>query len=96
MSEVVHSDPTPGHPEWSESCAQRALRGAGGSPPTVRALWVQANRVCHLIFAFLREVFDESAYTRFLDRHKLEPSRSTYAAFRREHEHSNACRVRCC
>ena len=44
----------------------------------------------------LREIFDESAYARFLARHQLPRSRESYAAFRREHESAKAVRPRCC
>ncbi len=48
-----------------------------------------------LFCAALREIFDESAYRRFLQRHQVQPSRSSYAAFLREHDH-NIRRPRCC
>jgi len=96
MNELVHSDLTLCHSGRSESSAQRAIRGAEESQSPVRALWARAKRGRNLAFRVLREIFDESAYIRFLDRHKLEPSRGSYAAFRREHEHSKACRMRCC
>jgi hypothetical protein len=44
----------------------------------------------------LREIFDESAYARFLDRTKLASSREAYAAFCRECEMAKARRPRCC
>ena len=34
----------------------------------------------------MREIFDESAYARFLNQRHLESSRAAYAAFRQEHE----------
>ncbi|HUM05629.1 MAG TPA: hypothetical protein VLT90_09215 [Terriglobales bacterium] len=46
--------------------------------------------------AVLREIFDESAYERFLARNGMERSRRNYAAFCREHHHSKAYRPRCC
>ncbi|MCU1296652.1 MAG: hypothetical protein JWO91_930 [Acidobacteriaceae bacterium] len=49
-----------------------------------------------LCWAALREIFDESAYTRFLDRQKVSSSRETYAAFLRENELAKARRPRCC
>jgi hypothetical protein len=84
------------HPERSASSAQQAVRAAEGSLPSLRALWAKASRVRRLTFAVLREIFDESAYTRFLDRHHLTPSRGSYAAFRREHEPAKTYRPRCC
>lgn len=44
----------------------------------------------------LREIFDESAYRRFLERRQLKPSQASYAAFRHEHEHDKALQARCC
>ena len=44
----------------------------------------------------LREIFDEAAYARFLQRTQLPPSRETYAAFCRERESGVAQRPRCC
>ena len=97
MSESVHSIcPMRSHPERSESSAQPAIRGADGSLLFVRALLAEVKRAREMGLAVLREIFDESAYTRFLDRNQLEHSRSNYAAFRCEHEDSKAHRPRCC
>ncbi len=54
--------------------------------------------IAAVLMAILREIFDEAAYQRFLDRRKLARSRSreTYAAFRREYEILTAPRPRCC
>jgi hypothetical protein len=49
-----------------------------------------------LIVAILREIFDESAYQRFLDRGQLQSSASAYAVFLRENELTQARRPRCC
>ncbi len=49
-----------------------------------------------IVVATLREIFDESAYARFLDQRHLVPSRAAYAAFRREHEVAKARRPKCC
>ena len=49
-----------------------------------------------LLISALREIFDESAYERFLLRHKLPRSRATYAQFLREQELTKARRPRCC
>lgn len=49
-----------------------------------------------LLISTLREIFDESAYERFLLRHKLTPCRATYAQFLREQELTKARRPRCC
>ena len=49
-----------------------------------------------LIVAVLREIFDEAAYERFLDRSRLESSPNAYAIFRRENEQAKSRRPRCC
>jgi len=49
-----------------------------------------------LIVAVLREIFDESAYERFLDRSRLESSPNAYAIFRKENEQAKSRRPRCC
>ncbi len=60
------------------------------------ALWDEVTRARKLAVAVLDEIFDESAYGRFLARNQLTPSRENYAAFRTEHEHSKMRRPRCC
>jgi hypothetical protein len=49
-----------------------------------------------LLVAAIREIFDESAYTRFLARNRTVSSPLAYAAFRRENELAKARRPRCC
>jgi len=49
-----------------------------------------------LLLAALREIFDESAYTRFLSRTQTVASREAYAAFCREYDAAKARRPRCC
>jgi hypothetical protein len=49
-----------------------------------------------ILLAALREIFDEAPYARFLQRTHSASSPRAYAAFRREHEHRNARRPRCC
>ena len=52
---------------------------------------------CLLLFtAALLEIFDESAYARFLARNRLSTSRGAYAEFLREHEIAKVRRPRCC
>ncbi len=58
---------------------------------------MKALRNAFRIFvAVLREVFDESAYTRFLRRRQIDSSASAYAAFCREREAVVSRRTRCC
>ena len=49
-----------------------------------------------IVMDVLREIFDESAYTRFLTHHQLSSNRSAYAAFLHEQENVKARRPRCC
>jgi hypothetical protein len=49
-----------------------------------------------IFFAALHEIFDESAYARFLEQKQLVSSRTAYAAFRRENEAAKARRPKCC
>lgn len=49
-----------------------------------------------ILLAVLREIFDESAYARFLSRTQMASSPEAYAAFWRERESSHKPRPRCC
>jgi hypothetical protein len=46
--------------------------------------------------AILREIFDESAYERFLSRKQIASSPGAYAAFRQEFEDAKTRRPKCC
>ncbi len=48
------------------------------------------------VLAMLREIFDESAYARFLARRGVTSSSTAYAEFLHETEHVRARRPRCC
>jgi hypothetical protein len=54
------------------------------------------RKAINVVLAALREIFDESAYRRFLERKRMESSREAYAEFIREHELLRARRPRCC
>ena len=49
-----------------------------------------------ILIAALREIFDEAAYARFLDRAGVASSSEAYAAFRREFEEAKVRRPKCC
>jgi hypothetical protein len=49
-----------------------------------------------LLLSTLREIFDESAYTRFLARRSISSCPNAYAAFLREHGAAKARRPKCC
>jgi hypothetical protein len=53
-------------------------------------------RVIRILLATLREIFDESAYERFLCRKQIASSPGAYAAFRREFEEAKTRRPKCC
>jgi hypothetical protein len=52
--------------------------------------------VLRVVLATLREIFDENAYTRFLSRRALAPSRASYLAFLEENSATRERRPRCC
>ena len=54
------------------------------------------SKATRLVWAALREIFDEAAYARFLQRAGRPTSADAYAAFCRERECSSARRPRCC
>ena len=54
------------------------------------------TRLFTVLVAALREIFDESAYARFLDRQRATSSPIAYAEFLRESEIAKARRPRCC
>jgi len=60
------------------------------------ALLSRVHRALQIAHAILSEIFDESAYSRFLRRRDLTPSRDSYAQFLRENDGARARRVRCC
>jgi hypothetical protein len=61
-----------------------------------RVFLERAHSIWDAAFAILREVFDESAYERFLARTGDERSVASYHAFTRERESSLARKPRCC
>jgi hypothetical protein len=62
----------------------------------LRAPFERLRSCTQIMFATLHEIFDESAYARFLDQKQLVSSRAAYAAFRQENEAAKARRPRCC
>lgn len=48
------------------------------------------------LMAVLREIFDEAAYSRFLNRAGMASSSAAYAAFRREFDEVKVRRPKCC
>ena len=62
----------------------------------IRQLSYLLARWLAIASATLQEIFEESAYARFLERRGLASSREAYAAFLRESESSRVRRPRCC
>jgi len=55
----------------------------------------RAKEFIRILKDTLREIFDEAAYSRFLERTHMDSSPAAYAAFWRERE-SKAPKPRCC
>jgi hypothetical protein len=55
----------------------------------------RVKKLITILFSMLREIFDEAAYSRFLQRTNMTSSPAAYAAFWRERE-SKAPKPRCC
>ena len=60
------------------------------------AILAAITRPFNVLVAALREIFDESAYARFLDRQRVASSQAAYGEFLRESEIAKARRPRCC
>jgi len=57
---------------------------------------IRIRNFARILLAALREIFDEAAYARFLQRTQTESSPHAYAAFWREREKVTSRRPRCC
>jgi hypothetical protein len=73
--------------------AGQAERGSAAHPPGSLGKLQDAASV---LIATLREIFEESAYMRFLSKRGLGASQASYAAFQRDQEVIKARRPRCC
>ena len=72
-------------------------KGTGcGLRPTACYLRARLFAALSLLLSALREIFDENAYSRFLQLQQLEPSRASYSAFLRENAIRSERRPRCC
>jgi hypothetical protein len=83
-----------------ERALERSERARGVERPCVpdgcANLRTAARTVIKILVAAVREIFDEAAYARFLERAKMESSRAAYAAFCRETEAAKSQVHRCC
>ena len=57
---------------------------------------VELRKLRFLLWAALREIFDESAYARFLERERLAASPHSYQLFWKERAVEQPRRTRCC
>jgi len=57
---------------------------------------MRLREMVNVVLAMLREIFDESAYRRFLERKQMVSSCKAYAEFMQENELLRARRPRCC
>jgi hypothetical protein len=79
-----------------ERSSTRVAGGGTGSPVRAMKLAERLKSCGEIFLAALREIFDESAYARFLNQKQLASSRAAYASFRQEYEITKARRPRCC
>jgi hypothetical protein len=64
--------------------------------PVIAVVHRLLSRALRIGQSMLREIFDESAYARFLQRRQLANSPQAYAEFLVEHEARAQRRPRCC
>jgi hypothetical protein len=81
-------------PQSSPRSIAAAERCSAGQPRAAVPSWFVG--VGRLLLSALREIFDESAYSRFLARHKTTSCPRAYAAFLREQEGIKSRRPKCC
>jgi hypothetical protein len=74
--------------------APATKRGSAGRTGASVSTWFTG--LIRLLLSTLREIFDESAYARFLARHSISSCPNAYAAFLREHGAAKARRPKCC
>ena len=83
-------------PERGGSLATRTVRGVERPLLANLRLRQRASATYRLMASILREIFDESAYERFLAKHQIDSSVEAYAEFSRECGHRKARCARCC
>jgi len=76
--------------------AVRERPGAIAASARANLILAAIGHSFRVLVATLSEIFDESAYRRFLVRSQLESSPNAYAIFLKENEQSRARRPRCC
>jgi hypothetical protein len=84
------------HDSRGDRCPRElALSGVEGARRWRSLGWL-FNRTINVFWSALREIFDESAYARFLARQNVPSSPCAYAAFMRETQKQRETRPRCC
>jgi hypothetical protein len=78
------------------ACGKIKTAATSGNLGATRSIAAKLKSFLRVVSAALREIFDESAYARFLSQRQLVSSRAAYAAFRQEFESAKARRPRCC
>ena len=81
---------------WSGGAPAREKPAARAASVNPRAILEAIARAFAVLVEILKEIFDESAYQRFLDRNELQSSSRAYAMFRQENEQAKSRRPRCC
>jgi len=81
---------------WSADTPVRETPAANGNKAMTGTTLAAIFRAFTVFRATLREIFDESAYQRFLDRRQLRSSPNAYETFRKENEQSKSRRPKCC
>ena len=76
------------------ACAEASF--SGKQAPAGVPVPHEFRKLLHLVLATLREIFDENAYERFLQRTDSVRSVESYGAFLREKEAVTARKPRCC
>jgi len=74
----------------------REMSEPGMAKARAHEIFASIVRPFAVLRAALQEIFDESAYQRFLDRYHLPSSVHTYALFQQENEQTKSRRPRCC
>ena len=57
---------------------------------------IRMQKLVSLLWETLYEIFDEAAYTRFLNLNRIASSREAYAQFLKENTLAKSRRPRCC
>jgi hypothetical protein len=89
---------------WSHATASRRTAAmsvpkhaaSGGAYEILKDLLPRLTTALQILFAALREIFDESAYDRFLLRTNAARSIASYRAFTHERDASMKKKPRCC